>query len=154
MDNNRKYTTTQDESGSEDLQATPSRAELEQHVRTRAWKDETFRQEFLANPKALLERDYAQWFPEGKIPAELSIKTIVEEEQAICFVLPPRGLEPLPEMDDLEEEELADVTGGIHTARCSANCPSIGCTVNCSAGCSNTACPLCGNDLIRGSFHR
>jgi hypothetical protein len=89
-------------------------------VRARTWKDEAFRQAFLVNPKAVLERDYAQWFPEGKLPSELSIKVIEEEAQAICFVLPPRfSGDQLPEMEDLDEEELEVVSGGISTARCS-----------------------------------
>jgi hypothetical protein len=66
------------QNASETPQAAPSRAELEQHLRARAWKDDAFRQEFLANPKAVLERDYATWFPEGKIPSELSIKVVEE----------------------------------------------------------------------------
>jgi hypothetical protein len=93
-------------------QSTPSREELEQHVRTRAWKDDTFRQEFLTNPKAILERDYAQYFPEGKIPLELSIKVIEEEEQDLCFVLPPRlPDDQLSELDSINEEELLSLSG-------------------------------------------
>jgi hypothetical protein len=68
----------------------------------------------------VLERDYAQWFPEGKLPSELSIKVIEEEAQSICFVLPSRlSGDRLPEMEDLGEEELEVVSGGIFTVRCS-----------------------------------
>jgi hypothetical protein len=95
-----------------DAQAALSREELEQHVRVRAWKDDAFRQEFLAHPKAVLERDYAQSFPEGKIPSELSIKVVEENEQDMCFVLPPREPDALSGRDMLEEEDLLEVVGG------------------------------------------
>src|SRR5690348_17400001 len=88
-------------------QITPLREELEQHIRARAWKDDAFRQEFLANPKAVLERDYAQSFPEGQIPSELSIKVIEEEEQTLCFVLPHTLPDSqLSELERIDDEEL------------------------------------------------
>jgi hypothetical protein len=93
-------------------QAGPSKEELEQDLRARAWKDDAFRQEFLTNPKAVLERDYAQWFPEGKIPSELSIKVIEEEEQTIYFVLPPKAAGDHSEIDEIDDQDLFDVSGG------------------------------------------
>jgi hypothetical protein len=93
-------------------QNAPSRAELEQYLRARAWKDDAFRQEFLTNPKAVLERDYAQWFPEG-IPSEHSIKVIEEEEQAIYFVLPPKkAADDNSETDEISDEDLFEMSGG------------------------------------------
>src|SRR5690348_1891785 len=83
-----------------------SREELEQHLRARAWKDDAFRQEFQADPKGVLQRDYAQWFPKGNIPSELSIKVIEEEEQSLYFVLPPKSPDNLSEIDKVDEEEL------------------------------------------------
>jgi hypothetical protein len=97
-------------------QSAPSREELEQHLRTRAWKDDAFRQEFLTNPKAVLQRDYAQSFPEGQIPSQLSIKVIEEEEQALCFVLPPKlSDDQLSELEIMGDEELIEVLGGTGT---------------------------------------
>src|SRR5689334_9186733 len=88
-------------------QCAPSREELEQHIRVRAWKDDTFRQEFLASPKTVLERDYARYFPEGQIPSQLSIKVIEEEEQALCFVLPPKlSDDQLSGLENIDDEEL------------------------------------------------
>jgi hypothetical protein len=90
-----------------------SREVLEQHLRARAWKDETFRQEFLTNPKAILERDYAQFLPGGKIPSDLSLRVVEEEEQSICFVLPSKVPEDvLPDMGAFEDEELSAISGG------------------------------------------
>jgi hypothetical protein len=94
-------------------QKAPSREELEMHLRARAWKDDAFRQEFLTNPRAVLQRDYAQYFPEGQIPSELSIKVIEEEEQALCFVLPPRLSDDLlSHSEGLNDEELLALSGG------------------------------------------
>jgi hypothetical protein len=94
-------------------QATLSREELEQHLRARAWKDEAFRQEFLANPKAVLKRDYAQYFPERKLPSDLSIKVIEEEEQTLCFVLPLKfSADQLSELECIDDEEILGVPVG------------------------------------------
>src|SRR5690348_7402343 len=100
------------------LQDGPSREELEQYLRARAWKDDTFRQELLTNPQAVLQRDCAVWFPNGIIPSDLSIKVIEEEEQSICFVLPPKALDVLPNLEDLDAEELCDVSGGKPSDNC------------------------------------
>jgi hypothetical protein len=129
----------QDEVVSGGPQRAPSREELEQHLRTRVYKDEVFRQEFQANPKAVLERDYAQWFPYGKIPSELSIKVITEEEQTLCFVLPSKRLDDLSKIDELDNEDaLSEIAGGI-----------VQTGLACSYGCSiATRCAMC-NDLRR-----
>jgi hypothetical protein len=104
----------QDKDTSVASKTTLSKAELEQDLRARAWKDDAFRQEFLTNPKAVLERDYAQYFPKGKLPKELSIKMIEEEEQAICFVLPPKfSADQLAQMQNIDDETLlATAVGG------------------------------------------
>jgi hypothetical protein len=139
----------QDEGESGDLQATPSREELVQHVYARAWKDDAFCQAFQANPEAVLEQEYAEWLPGGKFPSELSIKVVEEEKQTICFVLPPRVPNHLPEVDDLKEEELLEATGEIFTGGCTRNCTG-DCTGGCTGGCSGTHCVLYGNNLLRG----
>jgi hypothetical protein len=86
---------------------------VEQEVREKVWKDETFRQEFLSNPKEVLERDYGLRFPEGT-----SIQVIEEEENSICMVLPPRSQDHLPEVRELDEEELAAITERADTDAC------------------------------------
>jgi hypothetical protein len=110
----------QDQATSVASQTAPSREELEQHLRARAWKDDAFRQEFMANPKAVLERDYAQYFPKGQLPSELSIKVIEEEEQAICFVLPPKfSDDQLSKLENINDEELlGSAVGGTATGDC------------------------------------
>jgi hypothetical protein len=126
-----------------DQRSAPSRAELEQHLRARAWKDDAYRQEFLAHPKAVLERDYAAWFPGGKFPSELSIKVIEEEEQTLCFVLPPKTPGALLGIGDLDEEEVLAVAGGVTIG---SVCPTEGCTrANCTG---KSYCHYCRSDYV------
>jgi hypothetical protein len=78
-------------------QATLSREELEQHLRARAWKDDA----------------YAQYFPERKLPSDLSIKVIEEEEQTLCFVLPLKfSADQLSELECIDDEEILGVPVG------------------------------------------
>lgn len=117
---------------SETSQSVPSRGELEQHLRARAWKDDAFRQEFLTNPKAVLERDYAQYFSEGKIPSELSIKVIEEEEQAICFVLTPKSSDDqISGLKSIDEEDLLEVGGMSGSVFCVPKTTTCKCTPSC-----------------------
>jgi hypothetical protein len=114
-------------------QSAPSKAELEQHLRARAWKDDAFRQEFLTNPKAVLERDYAQYFFEGKIPSELSIKVIEEEEQAIYFVLPSKFSDnQYPDLESIDDKDLLEISGG---SEVSATCATL-CGTCCFLSCT------------------
>lgn len=88
-----------------------SRTDLEQLLRTRAHKDETFRQDFLANPRAVLERDYPDYFPGGKVPDGKVIKVTEEDEQTLHLVLPPKSSDIL---SDIRAELLKGVQGGVN----------------------------------------
>jgi hypothetical protein len=130
------------------LQGAPSREELEQHLRARAWKDDAFRQELLANPRSVLERDYEAWFPEGKIRSEYSIKVIEEDEQTLCFVLPPKAPDVLLGMEDLDEEDVSLVAGGTGTMK---GCPKLTVLVCPTEGirCTRTtSCSSCNKNVI------
>jgi hypothetical protein len=105
----------------------PSRDELEQHIRARAWKDDTFRQEFLADPKAVLQRDFAAWFSNETILADLSIKVVEEEEQSMYFVLPPNApdyIHDIQSIGDLETSSVssAEGTGNYTCTACTGFC--------------------------------
>jgi hypothetical protein len=85
------------------------RAEIETELRARAYKDKAFEQALQSDPRSVLERDYPQWFPGGKVPEGLTIRIIQEEEDSLNVVLLPKragGLAPL------SEEDLAGVQGG------------------------------------------
>jgi hypothetical protein len=86
------------------------RPEIEKELRSRAHKDEAFRLELQANPRAVLERDYPHWLPEGKVPAGLSINIIDEQEQTLNVVLLPQSSNSF---STLVGEELDSVSGGV-----------------------------------------
>src|SRR5690349_4197690 len=93
----------------------PSRTELEQLLRARAHKDAAFRRELLANPRAVLERDYPDYFPEGKVPHGKVIKVTEEDEQTFHLVLPPKSSDILSDIsEELSEESLKGVQGGVN----------------------------------------
>jgi hypothetical protein len=101
-----------------------SREKLEQYLRARAWKDNAFRQEFQTNPKAVLERDYAHYFPDGKIPSELFIKVIEEDEQTIYFVLPFHFSDDQSlDLDIINDEEFLGISGGYPIRSNGTGCP-------------------------------
>lgn len=80
--------------------AVKTRKDLEIHLITRALKDEGFRQELIANPKAVVENELG-----AKLPEELEIKVMEETEDKLYMVLP---CNPYP---GLSEEELKQLVG-------------------------------------------
>jgi hypothetical protein len=86
-----------------------SRAEIETELRTRAYKDEAFEQALKSDPRTVLEREYPQWFPDGKIPQGFTIRIIQEEEDSLKVVLHPKRAGRLT---PLREENLTSVQGG------------------------------------------
>ena len=81
-----------------------SRQEMEALIVQRAWKDEAFRAEFLADAKGTIEKYAGQ-----KLPADLKVVALAEDERTIHFVIPakPAGTETL------SDEDLEKVAGGI-----------------------------------------
>jgi hypothetical protein len=63
--------------------AVRTRKDLEIHLITRALKDEGFKQELLANPKAVVENELG-----AKLPEELEINVLEETENTLYMVLP------------------------------------------------------------------
>ena len=81
-----------------------SRSEMEALIVQRAWKDDAFRDEFVADPKATIEKYSGQ-----KLPAELKIVALAEDDKTIHFVIPPKPANA----DELSDEDLEKVAGGI-----------------------------------------
>ena len=81
-----------------------SRQEMESLIVQRAWKDEPFRDEFVADPKATIEKYSGQ-----KLPAEMTILAYPEDDKTIHFVIP---LKPA-NADQLSDEDVEKVAGGI-----------------------------------------
>ena len=72
----------------------------------KAWSDEQFKQELLANPRAA----YAQEFG-YKVPDNLAFKVIEESLDAIEIVLPVNPFLKISQ-DELSEEILDAIAGG------------------------------------------
>ena len=81
-----------------------SRRDIETLIVQRAWKDEAFRAEFLADAKGTIEKYSGQ-----KLPPELKVVALAEDDKTIHFVIPP---EPA-NADELSDEDLEKVAGGV-----------------------------------------
>jgi hypothetical protein len=77
--------------------AVRTRKDLEIHLITRALKDEGFKQELLANPKEVVEKELGT-----KLPDDLEINVLEETEDSLYMVLPCNPYE------GMLEEELKD----------------------------------------------
>jgi hypothetical protein len=82
--------------------AVKTRKDLEIHLITRALKDEEFRQELIANAKAVIEQEL-----ETNLPQELDTQVIEETEATLYLVLPNN---PYGEMSEEELKALAGMT--------------------------------------------
>ncbi len=60
----------------------------EKPLRLRAWKDETFRQELIANPKGVTQWLFPECFPNGKVPEQMTSKVIDEDQYTPRIILP------------------------------------------------------------------
>ena len=63
-----------------------------------------FRDEFIADPKATIEKYSGQ-----KLPAEYKVVALAEDDKTIHFVIPPKPANA----DELSDEDLEKVAGGI-----------------------------------------
>jgi hypothetical protein len=87
-------------------EALTKRSEFEHRLIIKAWEDEAFRQELLANPKAVYTRE-----AERELPEDLQIEIVDEPPGVIKLVLPPNPV-PANVDEQLTEEELEAVAGG------------------------------------------
>jgi len=85
----------------------PSAVDSREQIVARAVSDPAFRQQLLANPKRTLEQTLGVTFPP-------SLEVVVLEETAsrICLVVPRLA----PASEELTDEALAAVAGGLMTA--------------------------------------
>jgi len=72
--------------------AVKTRKDLEIHLITRAFKDEEFRRELLANPKAVVEKELGT-----KLREDIKIQVLEETETTLYMVLPSNPYEGLTE---------------------------------------------------------
>ena len=83
------------------------RDEFESKLILKAWENEDFRKEFLANPKKVLERETGQ-----KVPESVEIRALEEAGNKIYFLLPRKPAKATAR-DVLTDEALANVAGGV-----------------------------------------
>jgi hypothetical protein len=86
---------------------TMSRREIEEKIVALAWRDDDFRQKFLADPKRQFEEKL-----DIKLPASLRMTAYAEDANHLHFVIPakPAGIK------ELSDEELEKVAGGVTPA--------------------------------------
>jgi len=75
--------------------------EVEGAIAAQAMKDESFRQEFMSNPKGTIEKYSGQ-----PLPADVKIVAHENSEKELHFVLPPKV------SSELSDEDLEKVAGG------------------------------------------
>ena len=81
-----------------------TRKDLETQLVAKAWDDETFRQQLISNPKAVIEQEFGK-----KISENIKVEIIEEPLDTRYIVLPTK----LKTGDELDEEELEAVAGGL-----------------------------------------
>jgi hypothetical protein len=79
---------------------------FEDKLLVRAWQDENFKKQLLADPSGVIEKEVGQEFPEG-----CKFEVIEEAPNTLDFVL-PRKLEPIQASEELSDEALENVAGG------------------------------------------
>ena len=81
-----------------------NRQDVEALIVKRAWQDEAFRAEFLADAKGTIEKYSGQ-----KLPPELKVVALAEDDKTIHFVIPPKPANA----DELSDEDLEKIAGGV-----------------------------------------
>ena len=81
-----------------------SRQEIESLIVQRAWKDDAFRDEFVSDPKGIIEKYTGQ-----KLPADVRVVALPEDDKTIHFVIPAKPTNA----DELSDEDLEKVAGGV-----------------------------------------
>ena len=87
-------------------EALKARDDFESKLTMKAWEDDAFRKEFLANPRKVLAKEFGQ-----EVPTSLNIEVVEETANKICFVLPRK---PTTVTADgvLSDEALENVAAG------------------------------------------
>jgi hypothetical protein len=91
----------------------PTWQEFQNGLIIKAMKDEGFRKELLANPKAVMEREMGKLKDGAKLPAALEVKVIEQPANALYLVV--------PKIDELSDEAL-DLAAGGQICCCSQGC--------------------------------
>ena len=100
------------------------RAEMERRLIERSLQDDVFRQQLLADPKTIMERELGTQLPE-----DLRVVAVEETADTIYLVLPSTS--PVGEGGKLADQELEAVTGGDAGSTSTASLCNLSCDPNC-----------------------
>ena len=100
------------------------RDEMQAQLVERASRDPAFRQELLADPKAVIQREYGT-----TVPASVEVRVVEETPSTAYLVLPAA---PLRAGQPLSDQELEAVAGGWTALNATAGC--LGCA-SAGGGC-------------------
>ena len=100
------------------------RAEMERRLIERSLDDNVFRQQLLANPRAIIEREIGTQFPE-----DLRVVVVEETDDTVYLVLPSTSR--VGEGGDLTDQELEAVAGGDAGSTSTASLCNLSCDPNC-----------------------
>ena len=84
--------------------AAPSRDAISAAIAEKAWKDEAFHKDVLANPNKVYEQ-----FMGTPVPPGMTIKVLEDTPTTVHFVLPAKPANA----GELSDAELEDVAGGV-----------------------------------------
>ena len=87
-------------------QKLPSWQEFQNELVVKALKDESFRKQLLANPKAVVEKEMGKLEEGSKLPSALEVKVIEQPANALYLVLPTMS-------EELSDDALDNVAGGM-----------------------------------------
>jgi hypothetical protein len=87
-------------------EALKARDDFESKLIMKAWENEEFRKEFLANPRKVLAKEFGH-----EVPASINVEVVEETGNKICFVL-PRKPTTITADGVLSDEALEDVAAG------------------------------------------
>jgi hypothetical protein len=89
------------------------RKEFEAKIVKKAWEDAAFKNQLLANPKSVIEKELQSVQMGVKLPASIKVKVVEETADTIYLVLPRNPKEVTGK--ELSDSELEAVAGGTIT---------------------------------------
>jgi hypothetical protein len=76
-------------------------------------KDEQYKNEFLANPKAMIEKEWGQ-----TLSADTRVQIILADPNTITLVIPNLNMKEVKSLNDADLEKIAAGTGGSGQPTC------------------------------------
>jgi hypothetical protein len=98
--------------------------EMKRRLIERSLQDDVFRQQLLADPRAIIERE-----TETQLPEDLRVVAVEETSDTIYLVLPSTS--PVGEGGGLTDHELEAVAGGDAESTSTASLCNLSCDPNC-----------------------